>query len=153
MCPHSVFFSFNLCVLAYSKEHSLCSSAVLMPWFLMNYVGRVLQQVTGRMVRFKKAFFSSLFLGFYLHTFSLFGHKRASFPCRHSDTTNPRAFLFLPVLSHVLYRPHIHCSFSPGDCWTWLQSENLAEVGLLLLFRFRCGGVIFFCLVPNTDVL
>lgn len=85
-----------------------------MPWFLMSYEGRLLQQITDRMVSYNSLFLS-LFLDSFSHKshsiLSLCGHKRrvSSPHSTHKPTPTPRrAFVVLSVSS----LSHVHCSLS-----------------------------------------
>lgn len=124
-------------------------SAILISWFLMNYKGRVLEQITDRMVSYNSL---SCLYSWIFHTslsqyfITLWSQTSSVFPPRHSNTTNPcRAFVVLSMSSLF----HLHCSFFQESArWTWLQSENLAEVGLLLGLSL---GLMVFLFVPNTN--
>lgn len=87
----------------------------------MSYKGRVLQQVTDRMVRYNRLLPRSVWvLFFYLHKsltvffITFWSHTVSVFPTGTLSTTNPRA-LFCPVLVLSLPPP---LQLLPGACKT-----------------------------------
>lgn len=113
--------SLNVCVLDDPKINSLCYAAMLMPYFLMNYKGRVLH-ITDRMVSYNSLsclcswilFFhtsvSQYFITLWSQTSSV-SHPPVS--PGHSNTTDPLQSVCCPV--------HVQCpppplQLLPGVC-------------------------------------
>lgn len=95
----------SLWFLDYPKVNSLCYSAVLIPWFPMNYEGRVLGQIADRMVSDNSVLFLStpgFFTQFSHRILTLCAHKcEASFP-GHLTRPTPAEYLLscaIPSLS------------------------------------------------------
>lgn len=118
MCRSYSQFLVYVYVLDYPTINSLCYSVILIPWFLMNYEGRLLQQITDRMVSYNSLSCLCYWISaqVFHNILSLCGHKRrASSPPRHSYTTNPcRAFVVLSMSSLL----HLHLWLLPGVCKT-----------------------------------
>lgn len=139
-------FSLNVYVLDNPKVNSLCYSTILIPWFLMNYKGRVLQQITDRMVSYNSL---SCIYSWIFHTspsqyfITLWSQTLSVLPPVHSDTTNPcKAFVVLSM-SKSLPPP---LQLLPGVCKTDGPGciRKLSWSWIVAWFKFRSDG-IFVC--------
>lgn len=107
-------------------------SAILIPWFLINYKGRVLHQITDSLVSYFSIFLTcwGVFCTSLSQCFITFWAQMSTvFPPDTLITPNPcRLFAVLSISSPSTSNA---AAFRLQDRRTWLQSENLAEVGLL----------------------
>lgn len=127
----------------------------------MNYKGRVLQQITDRMVSHNSLFLSvpgfftqvsQYFITFWSQISSVFSPGTLTHP------TPAECLLSCPC--PVSSTSTAASSRSLQHWWTWLQSENLAEVGLFFGLYFGLMVLLFdantnnaflvLCVIPKT---
>lgn len=156
VCAYTTF-KFNCVCPDYPKVNSLCYSAISIPWFLVNYKGRV-----DRMVSYNSLFLSVS--GFFLHkSLTILYHfwsQISSVLSPGTLTQSTRTDCLLSCPYPVSSTSTAATSRSLQHWWTWLQSENLAEVGLS--FGLNLGLVVFLfgrntndalfvlCVIPQT---
>lgn len=151
VCPHSVL-SLNVYVLDYSEVNSLCSSAISIPWFLMNYKGRVLQRVTDRVVSYKNLFslcpwlfctsLSQYFITFWSQTLSVFPPGTLTQPTPESSL-----FIYFFVLS-MSYLIHLHCRVfqESARLMDLIAIRKLSWSWIVAWFKFRSDGIFVWSL-------
>ncbi len=129
----------------------------------MNHKGRLLHQITDRMVSY-----NSLFLSLFLDFSHKVSHSIISLlwsqmwsvcpPAGHSKHNQPPAERLLSCPCPVSSTSTAASSRSLQGWWTWLQSENLAEVGLLfglylglMAFCLFLTQILCLCWSPNCE--
>lgn len=146
MCRSYSQFLVYVYVLDYPTINSLCYSVILIPWFLMNYEGRLLQQITDRMVSYNSLSCLCYWISaqVFHNILSLCGHKRRA--------SSPPGTLTQPTPAERLLSCPCPVSFT-STCGFYQESARLRDLvairklswsWIVARFKFRSDS-IFVC--------